>query len=215
MLNAQLLFSNKNERESLLNLLKTYLFGNGDVEKYDPNKVYNAGDVVYIVDELTGKITIIQAPTDGITGPYNPDDWDVKDIDNAINTAINDLIMFSTYQPSEKINKLWIQPIEYGDHLLPEPIPLYDGDKYSMVFTGEIPIVEDVSADLNNTLTQGDIVLDTEGDYSMEIDQDIIDMFRDGGLFTIDEQEDVAVSNDKPTDGRAITWFDTDITDEE
>lgn len=215
MLDAQLLYSNKKDRESLLNLLKEYIFGNTAIEKYDPNKVYNTGDVVYIIDELTGKITFIQAPTDGITGPYNPDDWEVKDIDAAIDAAITDVIILSTYQPTQKINRLWIQPIEYGFHTLPEPIPTYDGDKFSMLFAGEIPIVEEIDSTLDSSLVDGDIVLDTEGEYSMEVDQDTIDKFRDGGLITIDEQEDVDVSETEPSGDRALAWFDTDITDDE
>ena len=215
MLDAQLLYSNIQDRQSLLNLLKEYIFGNAPIEKYDPDKVYKKGDIVYIVDDLTGKITFIQAPTDGITGPYNPGDWEVKDIDAAINAAITDIIILSTYKPTQKINRLWVQPIEYGEHTLPEPVPVYDGDKYSMFFTGEIPIVEEIDNKLDSSLVKGDIVLDTEGNYSMEVDQDVIDMFRDGGLFTIDEQEDIDVSATKPTDNRAIAWFDTDITDDE
>lgn len=215
MLDAQLLYSNKNDRTSVLNLLKEYLFGNTNIDKYDPNKVYNTGDITYIIDELTGKIIFIQAPNNGITGPYNPSDWEVKDIDTAIDSAINDVIILSTYKPTQKNNRVWIQPIQYGSHTLPEPVPVYDGDKFSMLFTGEIPIVEEIDGSVDSSLSQGDIVLDTEGEYSMEVDQNVIDMFRDGGLFTIDEQEDVDVSEVKPTDDRAFVWFDTDVTDDE
>ena len=55
-------------------LIISTLFGNILPELYDENKVYNKGDVVIVTDE-NGKYKLVTIMKDGVTGPYNPDDW--------------------------------------------------------------------------------------------------------------------------------------------
>lgn len=43
-------------------------------ERYDENKIYNAGDPVVYVDP-DGTMNIYYAKHSGITGPFNKDDW--------------------------------------------------------------------------------------------------------------------------------------------
>lgn len=211
MLNAHLLFSNKRDVESILNLLRVYIFGEDGISKYDPNQSYQKGDKCYIVD-ADGKIKFLSCIKE-TTGPFDSSCWEIYTLVDKLSDDLSKLIIVSTYQPTEEVNKLWIQPIKYGDYILPEPIPEYEGDKYTLLFTGEIPVVEEIDTGLTNSLDTGDIIIDLEGEYEAATDA-ILEQFKDSGMYIVDEQEDVSVSDDKPgSSDPYFVWFDIDPSD--
>lgn len=74
---AKLTFIKKLVREEVVNtnqLIINSIFGSVLPEIYDENKVYNKGDVVIKVKE-DGTYELIVVGKDGVTGPFNDEDW--------------------------------------------------------------------------------------------------------------------------------------------
>lgn len=67
-----------------LEMLSSLVLGSNDIGIYDPDNVYNTGDRIVIVDE-EGKIIILESSKNGITGPFDRDDW--IEVDSIINNV--------------------------------------------------------------------------------------------------------------------------------
>lgn len=205
--------SNNNiDRSSAANLLRNFLFGNSSIELYNPTNVYRRGDYVYTIDEKTGNIHVYEAQESNITGPFDKSKWVSKSATDIV-LSYSDIIVQSPSEPTASTVKLWFMPIGYSIHDIPDAYVPPLGDRISIVFTGEIPIVEDTStADLSN-LVDGDIVIDWEGDgeYVSGTDTDFADVTH----LYVDEQDDVLVGDNPPMNNNpAFLWVDTNLTDD-
>ena len=210
------------DKQGILNILKNFIFGNASVEIYDQNKTYNTADKAFIIDATTGDIKVVTARENNVTGPYNPEKWSDMTLADTIGSGLDDIVVISAIEPTNKITQLWLTPDEYSTHYITmpdEPVIPDEPDEpistMSLIFTNSaIPIVEDAdtSAELDS-LDIGDIVLDWEGEGTMVV-QGLTDIESDHEML-IDEQEDISVDEDKPdkTDPHLL-WVDTDITDD-
>lgn len=219
------------DKQGILNLLKNFIFGNSDVEIYDQNRVYKAGDKAFIIDTITGNIKVVTATSNNVTGEYNPSKWTNTTLSDTVGGA-DKVVVISEYRPVEAVTKLWLTPDEFSTHYIAIPgykpgtepdepdipvdpdDPVVDTNGIILVFTNdEIPIVEDTgSAELGH-LQSGEIVFDIEGEGVMNIDG-LTSI--DGNIqIIVDEQSDVSVNPNKPGDDEPIVlWIDTDLSDD-
>lgn len=211
------------DKQGILNLLKNFIFGNSPVEIYDQNKTYNINDKAFIIDTTTGDIKVVTAIDNGVTGPYDPTKWDDMTLVDAIGTGLDDVVVISETEPDNKIVQIWLTPNEYSEHYItvPDPPPTppdipgeNESSVVNLLFTNKaVPIVDDAdTADLNY-LDAGDIVFDWEGDGDVVISG--LTSVDSKEVITIDEQEDILVDDDPPTNtDHAILWVDTDLSDD-
>lgn len=98
-----------NENVTLLELLSTYVFGDMSIQKYDPNKIYNKGDLIAYINPITNRVEILQCLFDNVTGPFERDKWSESiSLKNVINVMedIDKMIIVSRYKPvDEDISK--------------------------------------------------------------------------------------------------------------
>lgn len=74
---ARLTLIKKIVHEDIVNvnqLIINTLFGDFIPEPYDPNKIYNKGDIITEINE-NGSYRLLVANKDEITGPFNIDEW--------------------------------------------------------------------------------------------------------------------------------------------
>lgn len=207
--------SNILDKQGILNILRHFIFGESDIELYDQGKVYDTGDIAYIIDSKTGSVKIITALSNGITGPFNPDKWDYSTLTDAINKGIEDTVVIQYYEPKRQHVQIWLTPDSYSSHYIPWPEeevpPIPEDGRMDIVFLNNaVPMVDDADSINLDHLDIGDLVFDWEGegDYIIE------DTDEDDILY-IDEQEDIEISSDKPEPSNpAFLWIDTDLTDD-
>ena len=159
---ASIIGNNIIDRQSVINLLKKFIFKNNPIELYDKERTYNTDDLVFVVNSSSGRITISRAREDGITGQYNSIQWEELGILDF--SDIEDYIVISRYQPTSKRTKMWLTPDEYSEHSMPipeiqpEPEPL-EGIPQLLIDEGAIPLVEDTESGLDY-LDIGHLVFD-------------------------------------------------------
>jgi hypothetical protein len=92
--------------------------------KYDETKTYNLGDkCIYITD--SGEILIIVCQHNGVTGPFDPMDWEEWNIMDELQGLYEDHIVLSWNRPSLRRNRVWLKiredsivrvQDEFGEH---------------------------------------------------------------------------------------------------
>jgi len=219
------------DRQGILNLLKNFIFGSGDISIYDQNKIYNTGDKSFIIDTDNNEIRVVTATDDYVTGPYDESKWNKTTLSDTVGAGADKVVVISEYRPREPITKLWLTPDEFSSHYITIPgykpgtepdIPPVDPDDpinpdtttgIILLFDqSEIPIVEDTgSADLSN-LVMGGLVFDIEDEGIMSIEG--LTSIDGGEQIVIDEQKDVSVNKSNPTSNEVILWIDTDLSDD-
>jgi len=216
MASYKIISNNIVDKQSALNLLRSFVFGNEKIEEFDPNREYNTGDKAFITDKSTGKIKIIIAVKNGIKGPYNSANWNNYTFSDNVMNNLQRVVSISATEPSDKNIQVWVAPVRYTTHKLPETVSPTDGaDAINVVFTmNGIPIVDDTSTSDLSDLSTGDVVFDYEGESTVSSSQTVTD-FNTAPQLIIDEQKDLCVSDDhdKGHTDPAILWLDTDITD--
>ena len=207
--------SNILDKQGILNILRHFIFGDSEIELYDQGKVYNTGDIAYIIDSKTGSVKIITALTNDITGPFDNNKWDYSTLTDTINKGIEDTVVIQYHEPTRKHVQIWLTPDSYSSHYIPWPesespsIP-DDGMMNIIFIDNAVPMVDDVESANLDYLDIGDLIFDWEGEgeYVLE-DTD------DDDVIYIDEQNDIEISDDKPEPTNpAILWIDTDLTDD-
>lgn len=223
-----------NENVTLLELLSTYVFGDMSIQKYDPNKIYNKGDLIAYINPITNRVEILQCLFDNVTGPFERDKWSESiSLKNVINVMedIDKMIIVSRYKPVDedisKRAKLWYQCIRdlgyieypWDDLIKPvEPFPEPDPtlpvrlDFYGRTFplTGDEPDNPDTKMYFDEN---GNLVMDASlfgeivdgGSRAIAYD----DMFPEGETFLIKRNNELHIGEDEPTDTNAVAWFKT------
>lgn len=95
-----------------------FIFGDKIPDMYDETKIYNAGDIILRLNE-NNVYEIYSCTTDETTGPFNINYWQKVSLTEIIKNGdlINgggggkNLIILSTKQPTEKNNKIWMEPL--------------------------------------------------------------------------------------------------------
>lgn len=208
--------NNTRDKQSILNILRSFVFSDKSINIYDPNKVYNKNDQAYYIDEKTGNIVVITANTNNITGPLNLRYWSSSSLSTTISNNMDKLVYIGPRQPTDQNVKIWVAPLSYRTHTLPEPYDPgeTDLDKLTVIFTdGEIPIIDDPNTELDANFFG--IIIDREGVTSYTEDSETTDSFDAAGTIIVDEQEDIHVGDNAPTlTDPALLWADTEPTDD-
>lgn len=203
------------DKQGIVNLLKNFIFGNSSVEIYDQNKVYNSGDKAFVFDIATGDIKVVTATEDNVTGQYDVSKWNDMTLADTIGSGLDDVLVISDKEPTERITQIWLMPESYSTHYITAPeVPEEESEGTALLFMGGIPFVEDTdTADLSD-LDVGGMVFDVEGVGTLTVDG-LTDIKNSNDLI-IDEQGDVLVHDDPPKEtDKPILWMDTDLTDDE
>lgn len=75
---------------------------------YDPEKIYDRGDkCVYVTD--SGEILIIASQHNGVTGPFDPMQWEEWNIMDELQGMYEDYIICSWSKPALRRNKVWLK----------------------------------------------------------------------------------------------------------
>lgn len=210
-----LIDNNTRDKYGALNLLRSFIFANEPINRYDPNKVYNKNDLAYYVDNNTSNIVIITAKADNITGPLNLRYWSSTSLTNTIMNNLDKIVHIGPKQPTDDAVKIWVTPISYRQHTLPDPyepeIPDIDYTKLNIVFTDNaVPVVDDPETELEAGFYG--LVIDRE---SVSVTSNVDTSFNTAETVIIDEQEDIHTHDDAPPENDpALLWFDTDLTDD-
>ena len=206
------------DKQGILNLLKNFIFGNASVEIYDQNKVYNSGDKSFVIDGNTGDIKVVTATENNVTGIYDPSKWNDMTLADTIGSGLDDVLVISDQEPTERITQIWLMPESYSTHYITVPEipdePEENPEGIALLFMDGIPIVEDTNTADLTTLDVGDMVFDIEDISTLSIDN-LIDI-KNADNVVIDEQDDILIHDDPPpsTDTSTILWVDTDLTDD-
>lgn len=202
------------DKQSILNVLRSFIFGNEEIQKYDENKIYNTNDKVYIIDKFTGKVQVVRAITNDITGEYNPEYWVEITLGDLFEAELDSSVIISNLEPVAPSVQMWFEPKSYSEYYLdtPEPeIPPVNMRRMNLIFTDDsVPMVEDTDSIDLPEIDVGDVVFDHEGER----------VYDTGELPTtneqaVDEQEDILISDTPPSiSDPAYIWGDTDLTDD-
>ena len=208
------------DKQGILNILKNFIFGSTNVEIYDQNKTYNSGDKAFVIDASTGDIKVVTATEDGVTGPYNPNNWNDMTLADTIGNGLDDVVVISETEPTERMTQIWLTPKEYSTHYIDVPnssvepdIP--DNTKGSiMLFSNDsVPMVEDTNTADLNYLDIGDIVFDWEGGSTLTVDG--LTNIQTINTILVDDQEDIEVNKIIPDNNDpSHVWFDIDLSDD-
>jgi len=213
--NYNVIGNNSNDKHSLLNILKNFIFDNATLEIHSETKVYNTNDIAYIINE-EGLIQIIIAKIDNISGRYIPEQWSTMTLSDKIHKDTKDIAVISKTKPINPNVRIWAEPITTSFHDIPTAGEIENDENIVDVLqltldtNGDIPVVDDIySIDLS-ALEAGDIVIDTENEpTNMNIDVNI------KNNSTIDSQDDILVSDNPPkADDSEFVWVDTDVSDD-
>lgn len=198
----------QSENVTLLQLLNAFVFGDKKVQPYDSNKVYNTGDMILITNEDTGKIEIYQTMEDGITGEFNPYKWSSTIVSDTVSSNIDEVVMLTPNQPVSKNNFVWFQPLQYRTGELPEPFIEEINDMTTLFSLDAFPIVDETVPDGEDVGLFFDIEGTSEGSTEL-----VEDEFADSTVKTLDEPDDVRISDTPVYDPETMIWGDTDLTD--
>ena len=102
-------YVNSSNRVSLSSIINTSIMGaeNGVLDFYSPSNTYNRGDKIpYISDD--GELLILVAVNNGITGTFNPLDWEEWSVMDELKGLYDDYIVASFNRPSLRRNKVWL-----------------------------------------------------------------------------------------------------------
>lgn len=101
----------KNRNLTMLEIMKTYMFGDKKIEIYDEDKIYNKGDIIVSFNPNTGKTDVIQATEDNITGPFDESKWENTSIINTVHAGkIDNMIVIDSEESSTTPEtKVWFQ----------------------------------------------------------------------------------------------------------
>lgn len=201
---------------SLLQTLLSYIFGNKTIFAYNFYRTYNTGDMIVAPNEETGKVEVLEAIEDGITKAFDRSKWKTATIGSGSNIDIDysELIVLSQEQPTSNNNMVWFYPVSeiestfHPDIIAPDYSTVDDIQTLSTVFDDSFPMVEEGAPEEENIELYFDI--ENTEPYDGVIEEDT----GADSVLTLDEQSDVVVSDDVPTDD-ALLWLDTDITDDD
>lgn len=96
---------------TVLQLLSSYIFGDNDIQPYNPLNVYSRGSMILVFNTITNRFEILQCNDDNVTGPFNPSKWVRNTVNEYIGgSKVNDkLIILSVEQPTDPANLVWYQ----------------------------------------------------------------------------------------------------------
>ena len=85
----------------------------GTSAEYDSSKVYNTGDIVYLVDEVSGWLFLYTCLEDGVTGEWDNTKWKQSysappEATNSLLIKSQDSVDIQDNQPDGNANVIWI-----------------------------------------------------------------------------------------------------------
>lgn len=153
---------------SILELLKYFIYGQRFIPDFDPDDVYNTDEFVIRSDPSTGELYIYVCKEDNVTGRWEESQWEPADINSVIKMLNKKIIMISVKKPDHRYNRLWVQPIDQREMNIIQPPDSFDFTNIQLIFEDEFPVVEEAEAlttsqEENLSMDPGDLLFDYEG----------------------------------------------------
>ncbi len=186
---------------NILQLLKSFVFGDRPLEFYDETKTYVKGDIVLIKENNT---VIVKQAEETVTGTYDPSKWSDPDLTQAAATNAQNIVIFSKDFPTVDDNKLWVRPAKRKNIKIP-----FMGEitRVSLTFdANDFPMVDET---VPQDIEQYGLFFDYEGTDTSETSTE----FNPQLTSLLDDQSDVEISPNVPEEDVPL-WIDTDLTDD-
>ena len=189
----------KNRNLTMLELMKSYIFGDKKIEIYDEDKIYNKGDIIVSYNPSTGKTEVIQAKEDNITGPFDETKWENTSIINTVGAGkIDNMIIIDSEDKSTDDTRVWFQIQGMKDfHPGYDLIPY---DHYSANMSEDLFPIEEIGK-----APEEDVKM-----YFTAIEKEASDQYIKPGIkpekLEISSQDNIHVQNTTPPESTTI-WI--------
>lgn len=131
-------------------IISTMIFGSSGIAGvYDGTHTYKEGDLVTYVDSA-GVIHVYRCINDGASGePIDLEDWEDYSIISSVNNTAYNLILLSSFRPTEEGNKVWLE-YRGGGGGIPE-------NNYGLIVKNNFIISRDEPEDFTTDLVWGKV----------------------------------------------------------
>lgn len=100
-------------------LLEAFINETNYINRYNPENIYNKGNLIFIENEITGYPETYEAIVDNVTGTFNIIHWKPISLLSMIKSVSEDNIIVSETEPVNDHNSLWIKPISEKKTMVP------------------------------------------------------------------------------------------------
>lgn len=97
---------------NIIQLLKSFLYGDVEIKKYLDGKRYSKGDVVIKYDSTTKRFNTYRCIVTTSSTTWVNSEWQKETIDTSVFKMADKIIVHSTQQPNNIDNKLWMHDIK-------------------------------------------------------------------------------------------------------
>jgi hypothetical protein len=202
----------KNGNRTLLEILNSFIFGNSKIELFNSKKTYKKGDLILV--ETDDGLEIRQAKVNVKSKEYKEHEWTTTIVkDWFINLSTN-IAMISDNTPTELDNVvIWYKPIRYYSDVVPSPdTDIEYPTEMTTLFNSEAFLTDEYENDEVPEEIDIGVFFDIESSEEVE-NYSSDDKFEDDPKLELDENEDMLVNDNPPTDSDTVIWGDTDLTD--